>query len=443
MPLFLASCTLTRIVTVSPADVRSNTYTTTTVAMRGTNALATTRVIAADNDISLCLDLQAVAAAFAQSATVEEFENLINNSSYMISNLDLNGDGYVDYLRVLETVDRNAHVFLIQAVLAQNVYQDVATLVAEVPVYGNACVQIIGSPYIYGPNFIIQPVYHTRPLIFTCLLRPAYAPWHSPWYWGHFPPHYRRPAPIYITHYQAYVRTYMQNHAYCHRFDYAPVCHYPEYDRVCREYQRNDYGTKYPERSFTVRNANTPEKVVNAKDIRDIQESRTVTRSASAPSSSSTASAAAKSAPSRSATTSRSSSSGSRSSSVTSSSSSQTSGSRTSSSSQTTVRSTVNNSGTASTRTTTVSPSGQKSTTVRGSSSTSSTRSSTPTAKSSSRSSAGGSSSSSTGGMRSTSSSSSTRSSASTGNSRSSGSSSTSRSGGASGRSSSSGSTRR
>lgn len=408
MPLFLASCTLTRIVTVSPADVRSNTYTTTTVAMRGTNALATTRVIAADNDISLCLDLQAVAAAFAQSATVEEFENLINNSSYMISNLDLNGDGYVDYLRVLETVDRNAHVFLIQAVLAQNVYQDVATLVAEVPVYGNACVQIIGSPYIYGPNFIIQPVYYTRPLIFTCLLRPAYAPWHSPWYWGHFPPHYRRPAPIYITHYQAYVRTYMQNHAYCHRFDYAPVCHYPEYDRVCREYQRNDYGTKYPERSFTVRNANTPEKVVNAKDIRDIQDSRTVTRSASAPSSS-----------------------GSRSSSVTSSSSSRASSSRTSSSSQTTVRSTVNNSGAASTRTTTVSPSGQKSTTVRGSSSTSSTRSSTPTAKSSSRSSAGGSSSSST------------RSSASTGSSRSSGSSSASRSGGASGRSSSSGSTRR
>ena len=410
MPLFLASCTLTRIVTVSPADVRSNTYTTTTVAMRGTNALATTRVIAADNDISLCLDLQAVAAAFAQSATVEEFENLINNSSYMISNLDLNGDGYVDYLRVLETVDRNAHVFLIQAVLAQNVYQDVATLVAEVPVYGNACVQIIGSPYIYGPNFIIQPVYYTRPLIFTCLLRPAYAPWHSPWYWGHFPPHYRRPAPIYITHYQAYVRTYMQNHAYCHRFDYAPVCHYPEYDRVCREYQRNDYGTKYPERSFTVRNANTPEKVVNAKDIRDIQDSRTVTRSASAPSSSSTAPTAATSAPStaspsRSATTSRSSSSGSRSSSVTSSSSSRASSSRTSSSSQTTVRSTVNNSGKASTRTTTVSPSGQKSTTVRGSSS--------------------------------------TRSSASTGSSRSSGSSSASRSGGASGRSSSSGSTRR
>ena len=410
MPLFLASCTLTRIVTVSPADVRSNTYTTTTVAMRGTNALATTRVIAADNDISLCLDLQAVAAAFAQSSTVEEFENLLNNSSYMISNLDLNGDGYVDYLRVLETVDRNAHVFLIQAVLAQNVYQDVATLVAEVPVYGNACVQIIGSPYIYGPNFIIQPVYHTRPLIFTCLLRPAYAPWHSPWYWGHFPPHYRRPAPIYITHYQAYVRTYMQNHAYCHRFDYAPVCHYPEYDRVCREYQRNDYGTKYPERSFTVRNANTPEKVVNAKDIRDIQESRTITRSASAPSSSSTAPTAATSAPStaspsRSATTSRSSSSGSRSSSVTSSSSSRASSSRTSSSSQTTVRSTVNNSGKASTRTTTVSPSGQKSTTVRGSSS--------------------------------------TRSSASTGSSRSSGSSSASRSGGASGRSSSSGSTRR
>lgn len=35
----------------------------------------------------------------------------------MISNLDLNQDGYVDYLRVVETVEGNTHVFVIEAVL--------------------------------------------------------------------------------------------------------------------------------------------------------------------------------------------------------------------------------------------------------------------------------------------------------------------------------------
>lgn len=39
---------------------------------------------------------------------MEEFEYLLNDASYMLSNLDLNGDGYVDYLRVMETIKGRA-----------------------------------------------------------------------------------------------------------------------------------------------------------------------------------------------------------------------------------------------------------------------------------------------------------------------------------------------
>ena len=418
VPFLFAGCGTTRIVTVSPDLYDARSYTTTVTVPVSNTVTTTTRVMAADADISLYLDLQAVAAAFAQSSSVQEFESLLNNSSYMLSNLDLNRDGYVDYLRVLETVNGYAHVFVIQAVLGYNVYQDVATLVAELPSPASYYVQVIGSPYIYGPNYIIQPVYYTTPAIFGCLIRPAYRPWSSPWYWDHFPVYYKRPVTVYVSHYQAYVRTYMGHHHYCHEVVYAPSCHYVEYDRISRPIQRNDYGRMYPERSFTVRNANTPARgrsaveraassgmVVNARDIIENQEASTVTRTAPAAAGRSSATSSSRtSAPASSG--SRISSSGTRtSSSATRTPSSgtrttQSSGSRSASSStaapapaktttpsssqpstgtrngsttsQTTVRSRVNASGTSDTRISTKSSEGIQSTTRRSSSSPSS-----------------------------------------------------------------------
>ena len=366
----LAGCGMTRIVTVSPDYGNRLAYTTTVTVPQTRTATTTTRVYAADNDISLYLDLQAVAAAFAQSSTIEEFENLLNDSSFMLSNLDLNNDGYVDYLRVLETVEGNAHVFVIQAVLSNNIYQDVATVVAEVSSVSHACVQVIGSSFIYGPNYIIQPVYVVTPPIFAYLFRPAYRPWRSPWYWGHFPPHYRRPAPVYLGHYQAYINTYMHNHVYCREVHYASACHYPDYVRVSRDIQRNDYGQQHPERSFTVRVANAPvsgtaadgsrtSMIVNARDIREMQNSSSVRTTSSTQTRSATGSTArtAATAVTR---------SGQSSGTATTSRSSQSSGSS-ASRGQTTVRSSVKSSGSSSTRISTVSPSGATSTVKRGS----------------------------------------------------------------------------
>lgn len=278
---FLAGCGFTRIVTVYPEN--NVTYRpTTTVTVPGAHTVTTiTNVGNYSYDTSLYLDLQAIGAAFAQSANVQDFEYLINNSQYMLSNLDLNRDGYVDYLRVMETVNGWAHVFVIQAVLAPNVYQDVATLVAEVRSAYSYNVQVIGADYIYGPKYIVQPVYVVTPPIFAYLARPYYKPWRSPWYWSHYPSCYRRPAPIHINHYMAYVHTYMSNHRYCHTVQYVNNYYYPNYNRVCAADCRNDYGKQYPERSFTVRNADTPVRnnrtVTNARDIREIHEANNVT----------------------------------------------------------------------------------------------------------------------------------------------------------------------
>ncbi|MCI7514973.1 MAG: hypothetical protein MSA53_05325, partial [Bacteroidales bacterium] len=419
--LLCTSCYPTRIVTVSSPVDNIPQYRTVVTVPKTHVSTTTTQVYAANPDISLYLDLQAVAAAFAQSSTVKDFEMLLNNSSYMISNLDLNEDGYVDYLRVMSAMQGYNHVFVIQAVLAPDIYQDVATIVAEVPSYGNYYVEVIGSPYIYGPNYVVRPVYYTRPVIFSHICRYDYRPWTSPWYWNHFPSHYRHPAPVVLNHYHAYISTYMRNHRYCHEVHYYSHCHYPDYVRLCSRYNRNDYGRQHPERSFTVRNANVAvhnsaldrggnaRTSANAYDVRMAYDAtKTTSTSTTRPSSSasttrpsgSTSSSSTR--PSSSASTTRPSGSTSSSSSTRPSSSASTTrpSSSTSSSSSTrpsssasttrpsssasTTSSRVKTSGSSSTRTSTTSSSGSQTTVRRGSTtSTSTTRS---TGSSSSRS---------------------------------------------------------
>ena len=318
MPLLLAGCGITRIVTVAPAPEPAPAPTTvvvtqqpqvvqtqvvqaqptvvyqqpvsTTVTYPRTQTTRTTviDVTPLTSDISLYLDLQAVAAAFAQANTVEEFETILNSNSYMISNLDLNHDGYIDYLRVLETLEGHTHVILIQAVLAANIYQDVATLVVEMS-YATPYVQLIGAPYIYGTNYIIEPVFYKRPPLFDRFGRPTYAYWRSPYHWDNFPHHYNRHAPYHLGHYQAYVATYMQNHHYCHDVHYVDKYHYDRYADIARPISRSDYAQQYPEQSFSRRTtatyipagSQTATRVTNARQLRQAVEqsgaSRTTT----------------------------------------------------------------------------------------------------------------------------------------------------------------------
>src|SRR5690606_2331060 len=76
-------------------------------------------VVAKNRDISDNLDLQAVASIFGEAKDLEDFEKKLNDSALQISNLDLNQDGYVDYLRVLEVAEGDTRVIVIQAVLGQ------------------------------------------------------------------------------------------------------------------------------------------------------------------------------------------------------------------------------------------------------------------------------------------------------------------------------------
>ena len=292
--LSLTSCwTLiaTAVATARPIETTQVVYTTqvTTPAPK----YVTTTVIAETSyhtDWSFYLDLHAVAAAFAEARSVQEFEILLNSSRYMINNLDLNGDGYIDYLRVIETRQGYYHAFLIQACIAPSLFQDVATLVVERRA-STLYVEVIGDPYLYGHNYIVRPVFVNRPPLWDVFGRPSYRPWCSPYHYGYCPSHYHRTKPVYLSHYQAYVNTYLKNHHYCHVCDYPLHIFYNDYHYLVNPHRRNDYRDQHPDKSFERRvNPNaTSRNIRNAGDLRTdaqvrVNESNTNTTTTTTPS---------------------------------------------------------------------------------------------------------------------------------------------------------------
>ena len=255
LSFLLTGCWTASIITIpSPSDVseieRFSSYVTTVKTPKPKVTTVTTFVATNYNtDPSFYLDLNAVAAAFAESRSTREFEQILNSSRYMINNLDLNRDGWVDYLRVIETRQGYYHAYLIQSCVGAGLFQDVATLVAERQ--ANALyVEVIGDPYLYGYNYIVRPVFVKTPAMWDVYGRPTYAVWSSPYYYGNYPSYYTRPRPVYLNHYQAYVTTYLTNHHYCHRCDYPSQPHYSGYTQMTRTYVRNDYRDQHPENSF-------------------------------------------------------------------------------------------------------------------------------------------------------------------------------------------------
>ncbi|MBQ5424135.1 MAG: hypothetical protein IIU33_02810, partial [Bacteroidales bacterium] len=207
-------------------------------------------VTAASEEIADDFDLKAAASLFGESKDIEDFENKLNDESIGISNLDLNGDGDIDYLRCVETVENGDHYIVIQAVLAKDIYQDIATIYVKKDVETkNITVQVIGNEYIYGRNYIVEPVYIYRPVIYNWFWDPYWHYWHSPYYWGYYP-HYwhcwhHRPYHVYHHH----IVEYHHHHHHCsYHHPHNPHSGYNGHREV-----HNGYGNSHPNGSFNER----------------------------------------------------------------------------------------------------------------------------------------------------------------------------------------------
>ena len=222
----------------------------------------TITVSANSSDISEGLDLKVVAKLFAEAKNLEEFETMLNNPDSAFCNLDLNGDGEVDYLRVVETGEGNKRLIVLQAILAKDIYQDVASIYVEKDESDVVSVQVIGDEYVYGTNYIIEPVYVYRPVIYDWFWSDAWYAWHSPWYWGYWPGWWYAHSCWAHDWYWHHCYAWHHHHHWC---SFRPGHHvYYGYHELRGGVSRRDYATANPERSFERRNAG----LVNAREIR-------------------------------------------------------------------------------------------------------------------------------------------------------------------------------
>lgn len=210
-----------------------------------------TTVEALSKDISDNLDLEAVASIFGKSEDLEDFERRLNDPDTQICNLDLNEDGEVDYLRVLETAEKNTHLITIQAVIGKDLFQDVATIDVEKDNSGETRVQVVGDVYLYGNDYIIEPIYVHHPVFFVHFWTIGYNPWYSPYYYNYYPTYYNPWRPYPVHRYRRFVHNYVDksysyNYVKSRRSRTSVVLH--------EKIKRNDYAKRNPTKSFVERN---------------------------------------------------------------------------------------------------------------------------------------------------------------------------------------------
>jgi hypothetical protein len=236
------------------------------VQMHGQNR---TRVNAMNDEISDNLDLRAVTDIFGDSRNLQDFERRLNDPELQISNLDLNYDNEVDYLRVIETVDFNIHVIIIQSVLDRNVYQDVATIEVEKDRYNRVHIQVVGNEYMYGSNYIYEPDYYSTPLIYASLWSYNYRPYVSNWYWNFYPSYYYAWNPFPVYRYRNNIQLSLNiynnyNYVTSRRSNQAVVLY--------NSRRSSGYERQYPNYAFSRRNAS----VSNRYELDQTRSTRSV-----------------------------------------------------------------------------------------------------------------------------------------------------------------------
>ncbi|WP_194768812.1 hypothetical protein [Tamlana sp. I1] len=258
----------------------STSSTTTTTTIPTTTTTTTATAVNSDNsDISDNLDLEALSSVFGESKDLEDFEKRLNDPKTQISNLDLNKDGQVDYLRVVSKDNGDEKIVTVQAVLAKDKYQDVATINVKKE---NSYVQVVGDPDIYGPNYYIDPVYAATPLIMSWFWGPMFTPWISPFYWGFFPPFFHpwRPFPPYI--YRGNINVRINNNNIYHHSNINHHNHNLQHNHTAphhndlqrNELSRSDHFNSRPTESFQNRNNG-----IYNKNSLDMNRGGTFTRS--------------------------------------------------------------------------------------------------------------------------------------------------------------------
>src|ERR1044072_4823414 len=150
------------------------------------------------------LDLVAFGELFKGSENLQAFERAVNNPETGINNLDLDDNGEVDFIRIVEEVADDTHLIVAQVPLDKDDFQDVATIEIEKAGDTQYNFQIRGNETIYGADYYIAPaeVYVYRWPIVNLMYRPAYHPYRSTFSFGFYPRWYHAYRPVTLDVYR-------------------------------------------------------------------------------------------------------------------------------------------------------------------------------------------------------------------------------------------------
>jgi hypothetical protein len=190
--------------------------------------------------------LEGALEMFKKAGSPEEFEKLVNTEDNKVNNLDLNGDGDIDYIKVIDKKEGDAHAFILQAAISETENQDIAVVELEKNGNNDAVLQIVGDEDIYGESKIVEPteVSNTAQPTATSnmvvnvwvwpavryVYAPSYTVWASAWGWRARPLWWHPWRPLrwhtfypYRTPYRhRYIVAYNYRAVYAHRV-YVPV----------------------------------------------------------------------------------------------------------------------------------------------------------------------------------------------------------------------------
>lgn len=153
------------------------------------------------------LDLQAVGPLLEKADSPENFEYLLN-SDPRINNLDLNGDGYADYISVREFGDRNdgERGLSLFSRFGPDLIQEIATIILDRNGVNSrgARVLLTGNDQLYGDNYYYETNWVDRALPIVSALFGNNDPYYeSPYYYNNYPSYYQPyqvvETPVYIS----------------------------------------------------------------------------------------------------------------------------------------------------------------------------------------------------------------------------------------------------
>ncbi|MDQ3109169.1 MAG: hypothetical protein M3R17_04675 [Bacteroidota bacterium] len=194
------------------------------------------------------LDLFGVLELFKQSSSLEDFEKKINDPANEVNDLDLNNDENVDYIRVIDQREGDAHAIILQVPVSATESQDVAAIEIEKTGADAADLQIVGDEELYGADYIVEVKEETKsgaearwqgfsPVAVVnvwlwpsvrFIYAPAYVVWVSPYRWAYYPVYWKPWRPVGWRIHRARVVRYHMHYGYAHhhRMARAHVCYH-------------------------------------------------------------------------------------------------------------------------------------------------------------------------------------------------------------------------